>query len=229
MLTSARLPLALLALAGCRDAPIPATPPPVTTTTPITVGGRDSILGLLNPGGPQADGTGILALPLQLRAAPYPEADTLVTVTRWQDVIAEEIDYEVPALTIWRAAAPWYLVSTQDSVRGWIELPEGGQVTLIPELLNDRLTYLTPAWDGQIHVAPDFSAATTRPGITDADGEVSVEVRESRTVDGRLWLRVALHDRSPCEGTTPPKNVADGWVPAWTGGQTTVWYYSRGC
>jgi hypothetical protein len=223
------LPLALVALVACRDSSTPPPESPVETSTAITVSGIDSMIGLLNLGGPVADGSGLLALPLQLRAAPSSTADTIVTVTRWVDLIAEEIDYEVPAVVVWRDANPWYLVSTHDSVRGWIELPDGGSVTLIPQLFENRLTYLTPAWDGRLFAAPDSSAEVTRAGGRDGDSEASVEVRESRMVDGTLWLRVALHDRSPCEGTTPPRYVADGWVKAWTGARNTVWYYSRGC
>jgi len=223
------LPLTLVALAACGDSSVPPPEMPVETTTALTVSGIDSMIGLLNLGGPAADGSGLLALPLQLRAAPSATADTIVTVTRWVDVVAEEIDYEVPAVVVWRNANPWFLVSTHDSVRGWIELPEGGSVTLIPELFQNRLTYLTPAWDGQLFAAPSPTAALTRPVARDVDGETSVEVRESKVVDGTLWLRVAVHDRSPCEGTTPPRYIADGWVKAWTGARNTVWYYSRGC
>lgn len=221
--------LTLGGLAGCRDAAPPGPPPPIATTDPMMVSGPDSLLGLLQLGGPVADGSGLLALPLQLRAAPSREADTVVTITRWQDVVAEEIDYETPALAIWRAAAPWYLVATQDGVRGWIELPQGGSVTMLAALLPNRLTYLTPAWDGTIRSAPDFAGAASTPKVDRTDGEASVSVAETRLVEGTLWVRIALHASSPCDGTVPPAVVAEGWVPAWTAGRATVWYYSRGC
>ena len=71
---------------GCgTEEPPPPPAPPLATAPPLTVSGPDSLLGLLRLG-TVADGSGLLPGPMQLRAAPSDSADTLVTVTRWQDV-----------------------------------------------------------------------------------------------------------------------------------------------
>jgi hypothetical protein len=226
-LLSATLTLAVVACGG-RDR---ATPPPqpVATTPPLTVSGPDSILGMLQLVQP-ADGSGLLPGPLQLRAAPSDSADTLVTVTRWQDVLSEEVGYEEVALVIWRMADPWYLVATRDTIRGWIRLPDSATVIPLGELLPNRLSYLTAAWDGGVRTTPGAGEVTAVTGITRDDrNETPADVHESRLVNGVLWLRVTVFEESPCEGVIPPKAAATGWIPAYVGGKVTAWYYSRGC
>lgn len=205
-----------------------APPPPVATSTPIRVSGPDSIVAMM-AFEQMADGSGLLPAPLHLRAAPSDSADILATVTRWQDMLSEEVGYEEPGLTVWRLAPPWYLVATRDTIRGWIALPDSARVISLGELFLERLTYLTPAWDGTVRATPAATAATTVTGTMRDDGEAPVTVHESRLVANRLWLRVSVYDQSPCESLGTPAVVATGWVPAWTGGQPTVWYYSRGC
>lgn len=225
----ANLLLLPLLLAGCRDrVPPPAEPDSVPTAAPLTVSGPDSILGMLQLVQP-ADGSGLLPGPLQLRAAPGDSADTLVTVTRWEDVLAEEVGYEEVALVVWRMADPWYLVATRDTIRGWIRRPDSATVIPLGELLPNRLSYLTAAWDGTVRSEPG-ATATVVQGITRDDrNETPATVEESRLIGGRLWLRVSVLATSPCEGVEPPAVAATGWIPAYAGGKVTAWYYSRGC
>ncbi|HRP08044.1 MAG TPA: hypothetical protein PLL69_06100 [Gemmatimonadales bacterium] len=225
-----RLVLAALLVGACRaKAPTPAEPPPVATSSPLTVSGPDSLLGLLRLGGPPADGSGLLPGPMQLRAAPDDSADVLVTITRWQDLVAEEISYEEPAVAVFRAAVPWYLVAASDSVFGWYHAPEDATMVGVAELLPERLAYLTAAWDGTIHREPVAGSPIVGITVDRLHGEASIEVLETRMVEGGLWVRVAIHESSPCEGTVSPETIATGWVPAWSRGKLNVWYYSRGC
>lgn len=200
----------------------------VATSAPLPVTGGDSLLGLMRIGA-TGEGSGLLPAPLDLRGGPGREAAVLTTVTRWSDLVAEEVSYEEPAIAVYRVAHPWYLVATRDSVYGWVELPAGGTVVPLVELLPDRLSYLTAAWNGVLHAAPGDGSGTTVEGIVRDHGEASVEVHEARQVGDALWLRVSVHRESPCETAGEVEVAAEGWVPAWTRGRPTVWYYSRGC
>lgn len=219
---------ALVLAAACRSEQSPPPAPPVTTTSPLTVSGPDSLIGMLRLGA-TVDGSGLLPGPLHLRAAPSDSADTLVTLTRWQDVLAEEIGYEEPAIVVWRVAHPWYLVAAGDSVRGWIPIPEGATMVSMADLLVDRLSYLTSAWNGTLFPSPGAPTAAAVVGVSRDHGEVSADVKATRLVGDTLWVHLQVHDQSPCESTGDPKVIAEGWVRAWTGGKPTVWYYSRGC
>ncbi len=218
----------LLLLVACRDQA--AVPPaaPVAIAPPLTVTGPDSVLGVLRLG-VTADGSGLLPAPIQLRAAPSDSADTLVTVTRWQDVLAEEIGYEEPAITVWRVAHPWYLIAANDSVRGWIRIPDDAAMVPRAELPTARLASLTGAWDGTLYSSPGVGAPVAVVGVSRDNGEASAAVQETRMVGDTLWVHVAVHDQSPCESAGDPAIIANGWVKAWTAGKPTVWYYSRGC
>lgn len=225
--------VAALATAVRRPAATPATAADstataVATSLPLAVTGGDSLLGLMRLGA-AADGSDLLPIPLDLRGGPGEAATVLTTVTRWSDLVAEEIGYEEPAIAVFRVAHPWFLVATRDSVLGWTRLPDGATVVPLVELLPDRLTYLTPAWDGTLHESPGTGPATAVTGIVRDDGEASVEIHEAQQVGDGLWLRVTVHRESPCETGGDVEVVAEGWVPAWTSGQPTVWYYSRGC
>ena len=219
---------AAVVTAGCSPEEAPPPAPPVAITPPLTVTGPDSLLGMLRLA-VVADGSGLLPGPLQLRAAPSDSADTLVTITRWQDVLAEEIAYEEPAIVVWRVAHPWYLVAARDSVRGWIRIPEGATMVPLAELLKERLAYLTGNWDGTLFSTPGVGTGVAVVGVTRDAGEASASVEGTRMVGDTLWVHVQVHDQSPCESTGDPKVIGDGWVKAWTGGKPTVWYYSRGC
>ncbi len=194
---------------------------------PIAVGGGDSLLAMMNFDTPP-DGTGLLPEPLDLRGGPSAASPVLVTVTRWSDLEAAETGYEEPSISIYRIADPWYLVSTRDSIMGWVHRPDGATVVPLADLLTDRLTYLTAAWDGMLHDTPG-AAGHPVEGLVLDHGEASVAVLGTRTVHGAEWVHVAVHQHSPCESATDPTVLATGWVPMWTGARPTVWYYSRGC
>ncbi len=204
--------------------PDSATP----TSAPIAVRGGDSLLAMMVLGTPP-DGTGLLPFPLDLRGGPSDATAVLSTVTRWSDLQAEEVGYEEPSIAVYRIAFPWYLVSTRDSVLGWVRLPDGATVTPLVDLLPNRLNYLTTAWDGTIHEAPGRGPGQPVPGLVLDHGEASARVLDARQVGDAIWLHLEVHDRSPCESSTDPVVLATGWVPLWTNARPTVWYYSRGC
>lgn len=205
-----------------------ATGAAVATAPPLAVTGGDSLLGLMRLG-TAADGSELLPVALDLRGGPGEAAPVLTTVTRWSDLVTEEIGYEEPAIAVFRVAHPWFLVATRDSVLGWARLPEGATVVPLVELLPDRLTYLTASWDGMVRASPAAGSPTAVTGIVRDHGEASAEVHEARQVGDALWLRVSVHRESPCEAAGEVDVVAGGWVPAWTNGKPTAWYYSRGC
>lgn len=121
----------------------------------------------------------------------------------------------------------WLLVGLRDSGRAWMRR-DAGELLPIEALLRDRLTHLTEDWDRSLRFAPHAGSTpqAVRGLARDAD-DVPARLLGTRVVDGRLWLEVEVLDRI-CEGDTP-EIVAYGWVPAWTGGKPTMWFYSRGC
>ncbi len=227
---------ALLAVAGIAwtilRVPGPVRPTagtPADTTAPFLVRGGDSLLAMMRLGAPPSDGSGLLPAPLDLHGGPSSNTPTVTTVTRWSDLVAEEVAYEEPAIAVYRIAHPWYLVATRDSVMGWMELPREATVVPLVELLPERLSYLTTAWDGRVFDTPASGAGHPVDGLVLDHGEASVRVLRARQINDALWIELQVHGVSPCESMGDPPILATGWVPLWTRGKPTVWFYSRGC
>lgn len=121
----------------------------------------------------------------------------------------------------------WLLVGLRDGGRTWLRR-EAGEFLPIESLLRGRLTHLTNAWDRSLRFAPHAGSSPHQVrGLARGGDDPPARLLGTRVVDGRLWLEVQVLNRI-CEGDTP-ETVAYGWVPAWTGGQPTMWFYSRGC
>lgn len=138
-----------------------------------------------------------------------------------------EHGYEESSAMVYGLTGRWVLVGLADGGRAWVPRDDG-ELIPIESLLRDRLTYLTEAWDGTLGFAPDpASSEVTVPRAGAAGAGAPAALLGTRMVDGALWLEVELLDRI-CEADTP-RAVAKGWIPAWTGGKPTMWFFSRGC
>jgi hypothetical protein len=185
----------------------------------------DSIVGLLTIDGVD-EPIGQLRPALELRAGPRPSSAILFVAQRFDELEYRELGYEQPAAVVRGVSGDWLLLAVADGALGWTLPPEGSAFTPMAELVIARLNYLTTAWDRRVAATPGGSR-TRVSGIDPDAPETSAEVHETREVASALWLRVTVHEFSPCEGDPPV--VASGWVPAWTGGEPTAWYHSRGC
>ena len=109
-----------------------------------------------------------------------------------------------------------------DSVRGWY------QVALQFTSVTER------AWM-QEGPAFQFHPAESREKREDLASEVwpetlGVDLRETRQVDGMLWLRIDVHSTGACSSDGPDRVLASGWIPAYTStNDLTMWFYARGC
>lgn len=234
-------------LVGCP----PGEWPERISPTPF-VAARDAI----GPGTPAAAGddsqpeavVGILELP-ELEAAwynpgrgpvppvpvyeePAAGATRLATIARLEQLPLLEYGYEQRGPIVVERRPDWYRIELANG-RGWIAAADAGRFHPVAELLRARLTYLTPVWSGRLWSEPsaDAEARDVAPAWRRRLGdEIPIEVLESKRVDERLWLKVALLWPSPCAGPAEPRIVARGWLPAHGAtGAPNVWFYSRGC
>jgi hypothetical protein len=204
--------------------PRPALVVPLPTDTlPPPLPEVDSIIGLAPLAGPEWTGGLPASLVIQRRdAGPGTRPITL------DDLEHAELGYDAPALVVRGMRERWLLVATTAGGRGWVRAPHHSSMVPLTEVLPRALTYLTGAWNREVADAPG-GAATRVAGIDPGEDETPATVHEARLVDGTLWLDVSVFAYSPCEGDSDPPRIARGWVPAWTGGAPTAWYYSRGC
>ena len=138
-----------------------------------------------------------------------------------------EHGYEEESAVVYGEADRWLLLGLADGGRRWVSR-SAGQYLPMDTLLQDRLSYLTDAWDRTLHAAPDPGSDLTRfPHPLESGDGPPTRLLQTRITGGRLWLEVELLD-DVCTVDTS-RVIGRGWVPAWTGGEVTMWYWSRGC
>ncbi|HPF61563.1 MAG TPA: hypothetical protein PLI93_05825 [Gemmatimonadales bacterium] len=212
------------------EVPTESTPPAASAVpappAPDAPEPGDSLVGLLEFRG--ASAAGDFVTPLTLRAAPRPDAPVRFVVQRLAELDIEEIGYEEPAVVVRGTQPGWLRLALPDGGSGWVESPAGSRYTPLADLVVNRLNYLTLAWDRRVAEAPGVAWRGVE-GIDPGEPETPAVVHGSRIEAGTLWLEVSVQAYSPCEGDGAPPDVARGWVPAWTAGEPTAWFHSRGC
>jgi hypothetical protein len=138
-----------------------------------------------------------------------------------------ESAYEVPAIAVFERRGGWFRIALDDDARsfGWVT---GAPETFhsVADLLGSgtRLTYLTGHWDRRLYATPAGTASV----VPQSERDIPYQARESRVIDGRLWLRIDVLDQV-C-GDRDPRVVRSGWVPAQgPNGESWAWFHSRGC
>jgi len=143
----------------------------------------------------------------------------------------DESDYEQPALVVLGRRGPWYQVALQ-SGRAWMRHDAEADFLSYPELLTDRLAYLRAEWDGRLWASPDAKApqpaAAGWRGLT--RDHVIIEMLGVRRIGDGAWIRIRTLATNPCEPDSSGPPSISGWLPAYrSSGETTAWFYSRGC
>jgi hypothetical protein len=141
-----------------------------------------------------------------------------------------EIDYEQPAITIYGESQGFYLVAPVSGGRAWVRASELGAIHRVEQLVQNRLNYLTGAWDGHVRATPDRAASAIPVAIERTErAEYPANVLNAHAGSDGIWLRVQILDASPCDGGEP-RVIASGWIPMWgADGRPAAWFYSRGC
>lgn len=213
------------------------------TAAPGTGAAPQAVLPL--PGDPHAQLVGLLELPalpnpvgsastprapreLALRAQPQADAPVMARVDALAALETRESSYEQPAAVVRERRPQWYRLALRDGRSGWLAAADAGAFHALPDLVVNRLNYLTAEWDGWLWPSPGAGYPLTAPRAG-RPGEQPARVLGSEVIGDTLWWQVEVLDRSPCDG--PGERVAQaGWIPAYTpAGALTAWYHSRGC
>lgn len=185
-------------------------------------------------GHPGAELIGLLELPgasaLVVRTAPDDGAALVARVRSARDVVTRESGDEKKAAVVVEARGDWYRIALPGERSGWVKAGDAGPLRRLPELVVNRLSYLTEHWDGWIWPEPG-AGHPVDVNVRQREGrhEYPATVLEAQDIGGTLWLRVDLLSASPCDGGSPT-TVAGGWVPAYSpDGKLTTWFHARGC
>lgn len=141
-----------------------------------------------------------------------------------------ESGYETPAAIVYQRSGLWFRIALQQG-SAWITRNDPADFLPYPELLKVRLTYLRQGWDGKLWHTPGASvtAPLASTWTSHAKDNIPLTFLGSRRLAGELWIQVRLETEScgvVLEGVKP----VEGWLPAYdSSGQTSAWFYSRGC
>lgn len=133
-----------------------------------------------------------------------------------------EYAYEEPGFILLEQSGAFARIRL-DQGDGWIRTEDGGDVYPYEDLVQ-ALPQMSRAWDGRLYRTP---GGTAKKPAGHTDG--SVQILDSRRVNGALWFKVRLLDHSPCSGDDP-STAGNGWIPAYNDdGDPLVDYSPRGC
>ena len=139
---------------------------------------------------------------------------------------AEEYDYEAPGAVVVAQQRPWFKVRLADGA-AWVRASAQAEFYPLERLYEERLTYLTTAWDGRLAKSAGGVTQATRTPVTPAP---SVRVISAQRESDQLWFYVEVLSYSGCEPGEEPKVTERGWVPAYSpSGERSIWFHSRGC
>ena len=144
-----------------------------------------------------------------------------------QPLPTEEYAYEEPGAVVLERRGQWFRVRLERG-SAWLEASAQDGFYGLERLFEDRLTYLTQAWDGKVAVSPGAAGrSVTLAGLA---ANQPVRVRRASREAGQLWFLIDIMSHSICVGNGEPTVVDQGWVPAHgKAHETTIWFYSRGC
>jgi hypothetical protein len=133
-----------------------------------------------------------------------------------------EYTYEEPGFIVLEQTATSARIRL-DQGDGWIRKEQGGDFYPYEDLV-EALPQLSKAWNGLLYRTP---GGKSKKPAGQSDG--SLQILDSRVVNGALWFKVRLLDHSPCTDREPD-GVDSGWIPAYNAdGDPTVNYSPRGC
>jgi hypothetical protein len=159
-----------------------------------------------------------------------------MTVRQIRDALQEELptdetEYEVRALVVYERSGPWYRIAMQRA-SGWIRHEGVDDFKPYPEWLKDKLSYVRARWDGMLWRTPGTGPGARIPkGWTPyLSDNVPAEVLAVRRVRNVSWIQIRLRTEDICAEPLEGVTSTSGWMPAYREtGETSVWFYSRGC
>jgi hypothetical protein len=142
----------------------------------------------------------------------------------------DESSYETPAAIVYQRQGSWFRIALQHG-SSWVRRDNPHDFLPYPQLFRNRLAYIREGWDATLWNMPGVSVPTPLPTKwkSYAAQNVPMTYLGFRRLASELWIHVRLESEScgePLEGVKP----VEGWIRAYRRtGETSAWFYSRGC
>src|SRR5216684_4400660 len=138
------------------------------------------------------------------------------------DLPVDEYSYEEKGFIVLEMVPGWVRIRLVKG-SGWIRREPGSELHRYEDL-GAAMGFLSNDWNGALFRAPNGKSWKPKKAT-----DRSIEMIDVKRLNGTLWFKVRLLERTPCSDKDPA-TVAVGWVRAYDAhGSPIVGYYPRGC
>lgn len=142
----------------------------------------------------------------------------------------DEYGYEEAGAVVLARRGDRFKIALQNGA-AWVEPMAGAEFHPLEDLILERLSFLTDAWNGMVCGDPGDSGSCREIGPW-VDDSLNVTVLGHRETGERLWFEIEVppRDRDSCGQPAPDVSPVRGWISAHhDNGEPAIWFYSRGC
>jgi hypothetical protein len=166
---------------------------------------------------------------VMLRTEPLDTAPAACVVRGADDLETRAHGYEEVSAVVYDSKAGWYGLRCRGGERlAWLAVSDAGTFRPLEELVRHGLAYLTAEWDRALYQRPHRTAARHTMHVDEQEPDIAVA--DTAVVNDELWLLVVVFGKGRCTADEPGPVLDAGWTLAHApSGESTAWFYSRGC
>lgn len=194
-----------------------------------------TIFGRSDSQGPPGQIAPVTTGDIPVHAEPSNRSTVIARLTDPRTVASAEFDFEELAALVYGKSGGWFQVALHDRSDqrfGWIAPEHAGNFYALEDLVADKFSFLTHAWNSGLYDRPAGTGVILPVNAALAQTP-DINVLQVIGNGKDAWLLVEVLSRWRCEeleASEEPRTVANGWVKLHAAsGHVNAGYSSRRC